>query len=531
MWKSNKSYFFYLELGLIFLTPLVPLFFMFPYRINVFLAWEGAFRVFSGQMPYRDFGSPVGYGLWVTLAPFMLIFGKGVYTLIKAQVVINIVSNFVFAQIFKTLKIDNVSRVIGLLIFVLSYTLVNFWPWYNHLVFVWEMIAILFVLKAMFSLARNKTILFLALASFFSVFSFMTKQDTGGLTLLLCLFLLAIEAIYSKTFQRILIFVTFYIAFLVALIGPFTQYEFSYWFNYGQPPHFSRVSFFDLINEFLGASYWIKFYLFAVILTLSAQYKDIRTLQLNKALVIGLTGFILFQASVIQVTSYTPIDGNIYFHSFFIIFLGSHLIGNQQLNKWHFAIITSLVALWWSGTYWNRFLSNKVRPLFKKSDSTAISKNTYILPQVDNKLFSRHDWVEPDIEVFKNIKLPKETISGIRQVCDLADSRKERSLSVLNMSELTQLAEIVPYELKSNMDQPLWFHQGVAFFDREYEKHCTKIENGAYDLVLFQDIPELNNFYPNDLLECIKQDKYVLKFKFLAPRIPETSFIYVYAKK
>src|SRR6476646_3639937 len=84
----------------------VPLFATFPYRVNIFLSWEGAYRLSQGQVPYRDFGMPLGYMFWVVPALFMKIFGTQMITLIKAQFFINILSGLAFRSILKSLQVQ-----------------------------------------------------------------------------------------------------------------------------------------------------------------------------------------------------------------------------------------------------------------------------------------------------------------------------------------------------------------------------------------------------------------------------------------
>ena len=81
-----------LELFIIVVLAVVPLFMKFPYRVNIFLSWEGAYRLSQGQIPFKDFGMPLGYMYWVVPAIFFKIFGTQMITLVKAQVLINILS-------------------------------------------------------------------------------------------------------------------------------------------------------------------------------------------------------------------------------------------------------------------------------------------------------------------------------------------------------------------------------------------------------------------------------------------------------
>ena len=58
------------EILIIVVVALIPLFPNLPYRLNSYLSWEGAYRMVNGQVPFRDFGMPVGYMYWVIPAAF-----------------------------------------------------------------------------------------------------------------------------------------------------------------------------------------------------------------------------------------------------------------------------------------------------------------------------------------------------------------------------------------------------------------------------------------------------------------------------
>ena len=134
-------------------------------------------------------------------------------------------------------------------------------------------------------------------------------------------------------------------------------------------------------------------------------------------------------------------------------------------------------------------------------------------------------------EAFKGIKMPEETKQGIKFILDndIVKS-KGKDLRMLNMSELTPLAHTIGYEFPRDSRQPLWYHQGVGLFDREIDYLCNEIKNGTYDIVLFEEIPELNNFYPPKVQECLKEN-YKLVKEFEAPRRNEKGIIEVYLKK
>src|SRR5690606_14787377 len=181
---------YFLEIFIIVGFSLVPLFATFPYRINIFLAWEGAYRMYLGQIPFKDFGMPLGFGFWIIPAMFFKIFGPYLFTLIKAQAFINIVAGLTFSSILKKFEVHPTVKFLAVTFFVLSYSFVNFWPWYNHMVFVYQLLSINFLLIAVFRTKYDKWKYgSLSVSTLFLFLSVFTKQDGGGLAVLVNFFL------------------------------------------------------------------------------------------------------------------------------------------------------------------------------------------------------------------------------------------------------------------------------------------------------------------------------------------------------
>jgi hypothetical protein len=95
--------------------------------------------------------------------------------------------------------------------------------------------------------------------------------------------------------------------------------------------------------------------------------------------------------------------------------------------------------------------------------------------------------------------------------------KNQKDLKVLNMSELTPLAAAIPFELEAGPKIPLWHHLGVGMFNREAKMFEKRIQDKYYDLVLFEYIRGLNNFYPFRVRDSLKIH-YQLIDKFDAPR-------------
>jgi hypothetical protein len=532
------------EILVIVIIAIAPLFAVFPYRINIFLSWEGAYRMSEGQLPYKDFGIPLGYMYWVVPAMFFKIFGPQLITLVKAQAFINLLSGFAFLSIGKSLKVQPGLRFLSVLLFSLSYSFLNYWPWYNHTVIVYELIGIAFLLKFLTGSQSRKQLLWLIPAGMFLFFSFFTKQDGGALGFLICLALLFYTGLTQKKWLPAGIFVASALITALIMILPFTGHGFGYWFNHGQPPHTSRVSIRDIIGEFMHGSMWLKFYLFIIALLLMVTIKNWKDYWRDKPQMIFtlLTLGILAEAAIFQVTSYVPADNNIFFHSFAFIFIFA-LLGKLLPIDWdqkkYIIVGTIGVLLWWSHMVWKYF----ERFVFKGGGEqvattryngieypNVVNKNTYIL-SLDTTDVPLSQWRVPNLKAFEKILVPGPTVDGIERLMAMPLVKNNKNLKVLNMSELTPLAVEIPYSLEAGDYYPLWFHQGVGMFEKQTDMFVDRIHKKHYDLVLYEYIPYANNFYPFRIREALLKD-YKQIDVFPATRKPSSnSWIEVYVKE
>jgi hypothetical protein len=501
--KRKDRLFSVLEVLIIVFLALVPLFMTFPYRVNIFLSWEGAYRLSQGQIPFKDYGMPLGYMYWAIPALFFKVFGTQMITLIKAQVLINILSGLAFRSILKSLSVQPGVRLLCVLLYCISFSFFNFWPWYNHTVIVYEMIGLAFLMSYFFS--EKKQWILLSLGALFIFFSFFTKQDGGGLAVLLCLALLVYYCILERNWVPLAIFLLSLAVIAFAIVAPLLRFNFGYWFNHGQPPHTSRVSVFEIIDEFLFSSQWIKFYLFLIVLIVIASYQNWRQLVNDKrnTMFLLLTLGILVEASVLQITSYTPPDNNIFFHSFAFAFILANLSKYFNLNFYKLKpllVIGFMMVLWWSGVFWkyiqkitqNAFANTNSQPQTKEN---IVNRHTYLLYPSTGDIVS-NQWTFSDLKSFHKIYMPKPTVEGIHRLLNLPLVQQNKQLKVLNMTELTPLAVEMPYQLETGPEIPLWYHLGVGMFNKQAEAYEKKIVNKQYDLVLFEYVPSLNNFYP-----------------------------------
>jgi hypothetical protein len=136
-------------------------------------------------------------------------------------------------------------------------------------------------------------------------------------------------------------------------------------------------------------------------------------------------------------------------------------------------------------------------------------------------------WTLSGYETLKGISLPENTIRGIDSLM-LIPITKKKDLKDLNMSELTFLAKELNYEPLTG--HPLWFHVNIGMFQKQIDEINKRVKDRYYDVVLFEDIPSLTEFYPYQVREQLLL-YYTPIGKFLAPRKLEDSTIEVFVNQ
>src|SRR5690606_708991 len=132
-----------------------------------------------------------------------------------------------------------------------------------------------------------------------------------------------------------------------------------------------------------------------------------------------LTLGILCQALLIQVTSYTPPDNNIYFHSFAFAFFISYLSQNIRFEKVYMLLIGSLmIFFWWSGVYY-QYVQRIIKRYFpttltQDAERHIISKNTYVIKDTSNVRIDMAQWKLSDMRAFHKIYMPESTVEGLK---------------------------------------------------------------------------------------------------------------------
>lgn len=540
--KLSEKQLLIIELTLTVVFVSLPLLVQLPFRDNLYVSWEGAYRLSTGQLPYKDFGIPVGPGMWLMPAIFFKLFGPYLFSLVKAQALLNFISIISLRTILKKFQVKGEVILITVLLFCLSYIMINFWPWYNQSVFVYQLAGTALLVSGLFSEVKWKRVILIILSAFFIGLAIFTKQDGGAMALCNAGLLLVVYCILRKEILPIIVFAVSFLAFLALAILPFLNHEIGYWFNYGQPPHYSRVSLMDLLNDWFLESKWLKFFFLSAGLLIFLNYRKYKLTELWQYLrehpqdtlfnlfILG----ILFQAAVIQVTSFSPPEGNYYFYAFGVAYLLHKLSQNLETSKvWIVGAATIVIMIWWSDNYWK--YTSKVFSKFlsgEKDRKMEVSKYTWTEIDEDAAKYPlqlQHTWETSEFRTIKDIKLPPKTLQGIRDLKQL-DVWKKKDLRVLNMSELTFLAFEFGYTPEHSSKHPLWYHKHVGIFDREIQYLCDQVNNQVYDVIIFEPIPYLRDYFANEVHDCARSNyKHVMSFP--APKVDTKSSIEVYIKE
>lgn len=251
-----------------------------------------------------------------------------------------------------------------------------------------------------------------------------------------------------------------------------------------------------------------------------------------------LTLGILAQAVIFQVTSYTPPDNNIFYHSFafaFILSLLSHFLKLDFLKLKPFLIAAICLLFWWSGVFWKYIqrIVERVMPSTEtavQSGENLVNRQTYMIFK-DTAEIPMSQWTFTNLKSFEKIYMPKPTVDGLERLMNMNIVKQGKKLNVLNMTELTPLVIEIPYRSETGSQIPLWHHLGVGMFNKEAKVYEKQIQDKNYDLVLFEYVPNLNNFFPFRVRDSL-QIHYKKIDSFPAPRRGETKgTIEVYINK
>jgi hypothetical protein len=451
------------------------------------ILWEGAYRISLGQIPYTDFGTPVGPVSFLIPALFFKLFSPSWFVMQLSQLFENALLLVLAFALLKRLQLtrNNINKAIACFSFL--YLIFLSHPWYNSGAF--------FCFLASMVLLLGIGPWSILASGLMAGLCFLAKQDTGAMNLSLGLLVLILTKVDQsgkykeldfswKVFQdpkRVIATITslalFIIAFtlpIIALIAIVDSAQFFYWFNYGQPPHEMRkIHLWDFANH---ANLLIPAGI--------AFYFAWRTKRID----LLFAGIFFFCSFVVSSTS--GLDYTAFFFFLFLPLLVQTVLNSTFVKSKILSITLLLLCL--------SCLAFPLKYFYRLVQTTILGKAE---PYSFRHLYvTRPVQPFPDsMPYFKNVMGSNDSVLMISQLQEIfresISANKEgniEDLKVLNISELTPLYA----ELASAPPQhyPLWYHANISLFPREIAMMNHDIDEAKFDIVILQDAHGKANF-------------------------------------
>jgi len=440
------------------------------------ITFEGSYRLYLGQIPYKDFFSPVGPGAFIIPAVFFHAFSPNWNIFLASQQFINLLLILVLHLILVRLEVQFYIHCISLVVFTIFYLLFQTHPWYNTTA------TLLLFAGAWCSLSPR--IISVICSGLFVGMAVLTKQDFGLLGLVISGLFIVLMCFSPDSFQNqfrldydsmrataltALNKVAIYICSVVFVISTFvflTDSEtFLYWFNYGQPPHDSRLSM------HWGMLKWL------VALAPGLFFKNLKLLFCS----------IIFTAALITRTTSGLEFTHFYYVAFVPVFI-DELFKIQRSRRYFFLLCVSILL----------FFSLVVKIKHPITSAYYVFE-AMLSNQPEHFNFNYRDITGPlapfpdSFDAFSARALaPHATIATVsllkQDIRTLSRSVNTEGIRVLNMTELTPIYAELHALPPRNI--PLWFHSKITLFDDQIEQLNSLFKKDYYDLILIQGTHE-----------------------------------------
>ena len=337
-------------------------------------------------------------------------------------------------------------------------------------------------------LLLSSSYLALMASGFMAGLCFLAKQDYGVMNLCLgSLVILLTQCDQVGSFRKItfhfsvlqdlrkitsiasagVVFVAFFALPIAGLIYAVDSSQFFYWFNYGQPPHeIRKIHIWDFVNHgnlFLPAC--IAFYF---------AYRTVR-IDVLFAGIFFICAFIVSSTSGLDYTAF-----------FFFLFLPLLLqtVTDRRLvsNPWISALLifATMTCIVFPAKYTYRLVQTTI---LAKAEPFSF-RHVYVTRPVQP--------YPQSMPYFRNVMGSDDSIIMIKDLQEVAKANGNKSLKVLNISELTPIYA----ELGSAppLHYPLWYHTKISLFPREIEIIDRDIDENKFDIVILQNAHGQANF-------------------------------------
>ncbi len=429
--------------------------------------YAGGYRIYLGQVPYKDFFIPVGPIVFYIQALFNHIFGPNLIAMAMhvafLSSILAIIFYFIIVKYF-----GNIFSIFMSIALYYSYYGVIALPWYNEMALFFFLLNILILIKYLdIDKARTKI---LVLSAILSALAFYSKQDTGLMQFGL-LFLYFVYY-YRRDFKKVLVYYVLPFLVLTSLIfiifSSFSDFEHQFSLGQGgeleQYPHSSIVYQIFSLYGLSVTLYSFNFYLLIFLLFLFFKEDNIKNKKIISILIIINSLFVITSISSgmrnqIRIMA-LPI----------ILFLFYLLIKNKSVNG--FDINKSFFINKKMLTYIIIFFIILMQ--FNYLEPFTFTRYSYFttpIGQMYNILYS-HNKIDQGCykgSSFFNTDIHAKDLKVIRNIIE------KNNISFISLSEYNFL--YCDYNVEPPKGLPLWFHEGSNLFDKDIpiiEKYITE---------------------------------------------------------
>lgn len=492
------------------------------------ITFEGAYRLYLGQIPYRDFGTPVGPVSFLIPALFFQLFGPTWSAFHASQLFQNAVLLILIYGILRKLQVRPLVTWLSLASYTFFALVFLTHPWYNISGFMF------LAVSAWLALGANGASA--AWAGAMTGLCILAKQDFGVLSFGISAVLVAHRSLcptalepnsapahllyplpLKRTAGRLIVFGLTAAAMVTAFALLTDAQSFQYWFNYGQAPHQLRgLTTKDLLGNSFG--------------TLGLITGAIGLWKNNLKLLLG--SMLVTAASVTRTTS-----GLAFTHYYFVAFIPVIV---DELFTLKIRLKPLLLVL---------IVYTSYRVMIRPANDLARVVESIAVRQPEHFFFDYRMLTAPttpfsqDLPSFSpQTQAPQETIEALRALKIELESKGGRGRStsaedrVLNLTELTP---VYPETLAVPPRHfPLWFHEKITVFPKEEEQLKKEVAGDRFDAILVQGtaLPRLHR----ELLSILDQNTNYRKF-CTVQNTPATAtgpcrngcdeYIHIYVKK
>ena len=222
------------------------------FMLDESIVFDGAWRVYQGQVPYRDFVMPFGPITFWLQALMFRGFGVDFSTLVLSAAALSVIATLVVVRLIWRLTSGSAGwSLLGGLLTAVWYQAPFGIPWMEQTAFLFDLFALLLVVEARF--AGQYGVVCFVLAGAASTCAVLSKQNAGGLFVVVCLGCLCLPWRANHPLRAVVSYATGGLAAALAFAGWLLlrskpQVFLHYWFSLSAGIGWQRVAFWKILG-------------------------------------------------------------------------------------------------------------------------------------------------------------------------------------------------------------------------------------------------------------------------------------------